>query len=95
MLKRNRAASGHTKITFVLPQSIGNVSVVGDFNGWDPSAHPLRKRSNGTRSVTVDQAGGQAYSFRYYDGNGSYFDDPDADELEPNGFGETHSLLRV
>jgi len=26
----------------------GQVSVVGDFNGWQPGVHPLRKRSDGT-----------------------------------------------
>ena len=31
------------KVNFVLPKDAvaGNVSVVGDFNGWDPFAHPL------------------------------------------------------
>ena len=32
------------KVSFVLPQDAipGNTSVVGDFNGWDPFANPLR-----------------------------------------------------
>jgi hypothetical protein len=32
------------KVSFVLPQDAipGKTSVVGDFNGWDPFAHPLR-----------------------------------------------------
>ena len=33
------------KVSFVLPQDAippGKTSVVGDFNGWDPLAHPLR-----------------------------------------------------
>lgn len=39
------------KVRFVLSQDAidGKVSVVGDFNGWDPFAHPLRPRRNGTR----------------------------------------------
>jgi hypothetical protein len=43
------------KVNFVLPKDAvaGKVSVVGDFNGWDPFAHPLQPRRNGTRSAVV------------------------------------------
>jgi 1,4-alpha-glucan branching enzyme len=83
-----------SKITFVLPLDTGPVSVVGDFNGWDPSADPLKKRSNGTRSVTVDVGSGR-HRFRYLAEGGAFFDDPDADGLEANGYGGTHSVIEV
>lgn len=86
MIKR----AGST-VTFVLPADVGAVSVVGEFNGWDPLAHPLRKRSNGTRSVRIDLPTGR-HAFRYLAEGGAFFDDPDA-ELEPNGYGGTHSLV--
>jgi hypothetical protein len=43
------------KLTFVLPTNSppGTVSVVGNFNDWTPGAHVLRRRSNGTRSLSV------------------------------------------
>ena len=49
------ARSGAVRVTFALPatEPAGAVSVVGDFNGWDPYAHPLRKRGNGVRSAVV------------------------------------------
>jgi 1,4-alpha-glucan branching enzyme len=81
-------------ITFVLPADVGPVSVVGDFNGWDPHAHPMRKRSNGTRSVTVEVPPG-SHPFRYLAEPGVFFDDTDADAIEPNGYGDTHSVLCV
>ena len=89
MLKRNG-----TKVTFVLPIDTGPVSVVGDFNDWDPAVHPLKKRSNGTRSVTVAMPPGRS-TFRYLAEGGAFFDDADADFLEDNGFGGTHSVLVV
>jgi hypothetical protein len=89
MLKRNG-----TTVTFVLPADVGPVSVVGGFNGWDPLAHPLRKRSNGTRSVAVTLAEG-CHAFRYLADGGTFFDDEDADAIEPNGLGGTHSLVVV
>ncbi|MGQ0615495.1 MAG: isoamylase early set domain-containing protein [Acidimicrobiia bacterium] len=89
MLKRS-----DPKITFVLPGEVGPVSVVGDFNAWDPLAHPLRKRSNGTRSVSVELGPGP-HAFRYLAEGGRFFDEPDADLVEPNGFGDCHSVLMV
>ena len=68
MLKRKG-----TKVTFVLTDG-GPVSVVGDFNDWNPMAHPLKKRSNGTRSVTVHVSRGR-HSFRYLAEGGSFFED--------------------
>jgi 1,4-alpha-glucan branching enzyme len=89
MLKRKGS-----RVTFVLGGDVGQVSVVGDFNDWDPFAHPMRKRSNGTRSVTVDMPGG-CHTFRYLASDGAFFDDPEADALEANGYGGTHSVVVV
>jgi hypothetical protein len=89
MLKRSRG-----KVTFVLPGEIGPVSVVGEFNGWDPHTHPLKRRSNGTRSATVEFQPG-SYTFRYLAEGGAFFDEAESDALESNGLGDTHSVLVV
>ena len=94
VIKKKRHTDGHTKVVFSLPDGGEPVSVVGDFNGWDPAAHPLRKRSNGVRSVALMLPRGTSCRFRYVSA-GRYFDDPDGDGLEPNGFGDTHTLLAV
>ena len=95
MIKRScDRASSRTSITFCL-SSDEPVSVVGDFNGWDPHVHPLKKRSNGTRSTRVTVPNGSELRFRYLSGSGDFFDDPDADLLEPNGFGGTHGVVLV
>ena len=68
--------NGSVRVTFALPRDTpdGAVSVVGDFNDWDPFAHPLRRRTNGTRSATVTVPAGQTLHFRYL-GEGIWFDD--------------------
>ena len=55
------------KVSFVLPQDAipGKTSVVGDFNGWDPLAQPLRPRANGTRSAAVTLPLAAGFAFRY------------------------------
>jgi 1,4-alpha-glucan branching enzyme len=49
--------------------------VVGDFNDWDPFAHPLRRRANGTRSATVTVPAGSRLRFRYLAEGRVWFDD--------------------
>jgi 1,4-alpha-glucan branching enzyme len=68
---------GTVRVTFALPadQPGGPVSVVGDFNNWDPFSHPLRRRANGTRSATVTVPAGSTLRFRYLGDGGLWFDD--------------------
>ncbi|MCB0991688.1 MAG: isoamylase early set domain-containing protein [Acidimicrobiales bacterium] len=80
-----------TTVTFSLDEN-RPVSVVGDFNGWDPWATPLKKRSNGRKSAVVKVPAGTELRFRYLADGGEYYDDPDA-ELEPNGFGGVHGRV--
>ena len=90
---RREARKDRVKATFAVPDRGRSVSVVGDFNGWDPLAHPLRKRSNGTRSVAVELLVGHRYRFRYLHDGGVWADDPAADAIEANGYGGTHGVL--
>jgi 1,4-alpha-glucan branching enzyme len=83
------------KVTFSVPDSGVPVSVVGEFNDWDPIQHPLKKRSNGTRSAAVELQPGRAYQFRYLADGGVFFDDDAADAYEPNDRGEQHCLVIV
>ena len=98
MLKIQAAGStaSTAKVTFALPidQVSCNVSVAGDFNGWDASAHPLKKRSNGTRSVSVELPAGE-YRFKYCTEAGEWFCDPAVGDVELNEFNTENSVLRV
>jgi 1,4-alpha-glucan branching enzyme len=83
------------KVTFALATADGRVSVVGDFNDWDPLAHPLKKRSNGMRSVSIELPVGVTYRFKYLADDGSWFCDPDVDDRETNEYGEVNSVLHL
>lgn len=87
-------ASSAVKVTFVVPldEIDQPVSVVGDFNGWDPYAHPLKKRSNGTRSVSVELEAGRSYRFKYLAADGSWHTDPDTETVD-NGLAGVDSLV--
>jgi 1,4-alpha-glucan branching enzyme len=79
--------AGTVRVTFMLPaaEPAGAVSVVGDFNGWNPHAHPLRKRSNGVRSAVVTIPAGATLHFRYLAEGGVWFDDETVGELGAQG----------
>jgi hypothetical protein len=68
-----------TIVTFALPDDVGPVSVVGDFNDWTPGVHVLQRRSNGTRSVAVNLGAGR-FEFRYLAADGLWLDEPAAPE---------------
>jgi 1,4-alpha-glucan branching enzyme len=74
---------GMVRVTFSLPvgEPASAVSVVGDFNDWDPYAHPLKIRANRTRSASVTVPSGSTLRFRYLADGGRWFDD---DSLSPD-----------
>ena len=82
MVRKQRfATKAEVRLTFVLPEGDERLpaSVVGDFNDWDPLAHPFRRRSNRSWSVAVTLPEGTSHEFRYLGDGGRWFDE------EPNG----------
>jgi len=78
MIKTSKPrGDGMVRVTFALPvaEPAAAVSVVGDFNDWDPFAHPLRVRANQTRSAAVTVPTGSTLRFRYLADGGRWFDD--------------------
>lgn len=96
VIKRSPVRGSHSvKVSFILPRDGGGVSVVGDFNDWNPLTHPLRPRSNGTRSVALTLPTGGRYAFRYLAEGGHWRDDETADTFEPNGIGGLNAILET
>lgn len=95
MIKRTTSTSESVKVTFVVPVADCDrpVSVVGDFNQWDPLANPLRKRSNGTRSASVELSVGASYRFKYLAEDGAWFCDEQADDHVANEYASVDSIL--
>ncbi len=78
---------GTVRVTFALPidEPGGPVSVVGNFNDWNPFTHPLRKRANQTRSAAVTVQAGSTLHFRYLAEGGVWFDDESVPAQEGRG----------
>ena len=78
MIKTSKPGrDGTVRVTFALPidDPGGAVSVVGNFNDWNPYSHPLRRRANQTRSAAVTVRAGSTLHFRYLGEGGVWFDD--------------------
>ena len=98
MLKRELINKGkQVKLTFVQPHdgTKANVSVVGDFNNWDPNANKLVKRTNGTASTSVTLDAGRKIHFRYHTADGVWFNDEAADAYEAGDAGEDNSVVTL
>ena len=97
MLKRQKIKKDNTvKVTFVLPGDMPETSVVGDFNEWDPASHPLKRRSNGTRSAAVVLEPGKEYEFRYFDPESKkWFNEAEADDYAPSSHGSQNCVLKT
>jgi hypothetical protein len=93
MIKRNKPTKdGIVRITFSLPTDTpeGPVSVVGDFNDWQPGVHELVPNRNGHRTATITLPTRSTVRFRYLADGGVWFDDEQADARDEHG-----SLLTV
>ena len=95
--KRLKKGEDQVVVTFALDGGDPRLpaSVVGEFNGWDPAVHPLRRRSNGTWSVVVALAKGRDYRFRYRSDDGSWFNDDGADDYLANEYHSTDCVLAI
>lgn len=67
--------------------------LVGDFNGWDHAATPMKKLKDGRFTVTLELALDGEYQFRYLLNGGEWRNDEAADRYVPNEFGEENSVV--
>ena len=80
------------KVTFKIPAEDARDSekafIVGEFNGWDTAAAPMKRNKDGSFSATLDLDTGKDYQFRYFLDSLQWINDPDADRYEFSGFGD-------
>jgi 1,4-alpha-glucan branching enzyme len=87
---------GKILVTFELPASLwaSQVHLVGDFNQWDRTAHPLtQRRSDGAWVITLELDAGQAYQFRYLIDGQQWCNDCQPDGYVRNPHGGDNSVV--
>ena len=85
------------KVTFALPKEASaearNVHLVGDFNGWNLGATPLKRRKDGTFATVVELQTGRDYQYRYVLDECTWVNDPSAERYLPTPFGDAENCV--
>lgn len=93
----------HTKqdVTFAVTleardtlKEIESVSVVGDFNHWDPVSHPLKKTEGGQWQTVIELEDATSYQFRYFINGQDWYTDAGC-AVCANPFGSENNVLTV
>ena len=89
---RSRILTPH-RFTFEHDARLENVFVIGQFNDWSRSAHPLAERGDGVWETTVPLEPGR-YEYKFT-ADGTETLDPDNAVSVPNGLGGFNNVLVV
>lgn len=94
MITKRLGPEGTVRVTFALPAAIwaDSICLVGDFNGWDERATPLRQTDSGWMA-TVELEPGRSYQYRYLLDGEEWHNDWSADRYVPNAFGGDNSVV--
>ncbi len=95
MLTKRQLGNGKVEVTFTMPaiEGVNRLYLVGDFNDWSIAANPMTRGTDGSWGSTLPLDGGRSYQFRYFDNNGHWHNDWQADAYTPNQFGGDNSLV--
>lgn len=105
MLQKNYVKTRDvSKVTFEIPlmhlpeayDKVDSVSVVGEFNDWDPDAHPLKyvKKNKAYRTM-IELEPNKTYQFKYLVNGEIFFNEWEADGYVQNEFGEDNSVVNT
>ncbi|MEM8962137.1 MAG: isoamylase early set domain-containing protein [Acidobacteriota bacterium] len=98
MLKKSYSKTGRScRVTFKVPPPVeaDQVALVGEFNEWEPEAHRLKKRKDGSFSLTVSLDSGRDYRFRYLVDGEVWTNDDEPDKFVPNRYGSADGVVAV
>jgi hypothetical protein len=88
------APSGHDIRFSITAEAASRVSVVGDFNDWNPTGTPLRRVSDGEWSVTLPLSPGR-YRFGFLLDGHTWISDPRLPAAPDPDFGTPTSVITV
>jgi 1,4-alpha-glucan branching enzyme len=85
------------RVTFKLPQTAApdakSVNIVGDFNNWNMSTHPLQKDRDGDFTIKLELSPGKDYQFRYLIDGSRWENDWHADRYVRSPFGDSDNSV--
>ena len=99
-MKKIRGTNKKTcKVVFRLPheavRDAQSVCVAGDFNNWNIYANPLKRRKDGSFSLTIELVRDREYQFRYLIDDMYWENDWAADKYMASTFGDCDNSVVV
>jgi 1,4-alpha-glucan branching enzyme len=87
------------KVTFRISEEVGDSAktahVVGEFNGWNFLATPMRRLKSGAFTTTLNLEQGREYQFRYLLDKKNWENDANADHFVPTPYGDSENSVIV
>ena len=95
--KKPVKGSEFTSVTFryPAPKRAKSVRLLGEFNEWSAERHAMKRRKDGTWSLTVRLPRDRKYQFRYLVDNTDWVTDEAADGFEANEYGGSNGVVRT
>ena len=90
-------SGGSCRVTFELPSDVNaeTAYLCGDFNEWDPRAHPMERRKDGSFRLTVPLKPGKMYRYRFLLDGERWENGWEAESYEANPFATEDSRVQV
>ena len=98
MLRKVYSQTGRKcRVTFEMNPGdhVQTAYVCGEFNEWNKTSHPMKRRKDGTFSTMMWLPTGQQYRFRYLLDGERWENDYAADAYLPNPYGNDDSVVKV
>ncbi|PLX32261.1 MAG: glycoside hydrolase [Ignavibacteria bacterium] len=98
MQKKSYTRTGRScRVTFYLPADVkaSRASLCGEFNDWNPDAHVMAKRKDGTFYVSLYLDAGKSYRYRFLLDDTRWENDWEAESYIPNDHGSDDSLITL
>lgn len=96
-LKKKELNTSTYKITFTVPSESAaghaEARVLGEFNGWGQEASAMKKKKDGSFSLTMDLPRGRDYQFRYRLDQDIWINDEQADRYQYCPFGNCENSV--
>jgi len=85
------------RVTFELPSEVNaqKASLCGDFNQWNQESHPMKRRKDGSFTLTISLKPGQQYCYKFFLDEVRWENDWTAEAYIPNEHGTEDSVVNV
>ena len=98
MPKKKYTKTGRScRVTFELPAGVNaqEACLCGDFNEWNQDSHPMKRRKDGSFTLTISLKPGKQYRYRFFLDGERWENDWAAEAYLLNEHGSEDSVVNI